>query len=181
MGRRRYRRTYRRQRNAYTWQSWKFNKSYTVDADSTDHHIVATLNPGVGEPGSERLFDAPHVLERIRGQLVHAGSGAGSTILYASLGITVMPIDAIQALNNAADADKPDIEDNTKGDDYLFYDSALCGSPVSVNTRQVDNKARRRVDVGHGLILLAKLENLHSSQNGAVGVAGNFRLLWKLG
>jgi len=182
MGRRQYRRrSYRREQKPMTWQSFARTGNYSVPSNQNVRFFLGTTFPGIDkENGNNVPFDAPHVLERIRGTVTHAGQLANG-VFTLDLAAMRLPKAAADLLDEQTDATKlPDPTMNSEGDDYLFYHSLICGTVVDRNTHEVDNKAKRKFDVGDALVWIMRANNSRS-QNGALQFGLNVRLLWKLG
>jgi len=184
----RHRRSYRRRRtnNTYTWQSFYLQKK--LDGPSSQGNssfVIGYTIPGVGDGGTVspaiRAFDAPHVLERIRGHICHDGAtpAPGNEASWFPFSIAAMRIPAGVIIDTD---DIPSIMNNTEGDDYFFYGSHVCGARVSNNIDQIDSKAKRRFDVGDKIAWLGNIINpFVSGFNADVDLSLNVRLLWKLG
>jgi len=185
MNRRRSRRSYRRN-NAYTWQSVAFQADLTgPSAGDNKSYILGYVTPGIGDgaalPTSIRPFDAPHVLERMRGHICHDGAtpAQGTEGNWFPFTIAAMKIPNGVIID---DSDIPSVVNNTDGDDYFYYGSHICGARVSSNVDPVDSKAKRRFDVGDKIAWIANIINPFTGNiNANVDVTVNLRLLWKLG
>jgi len=183
MNRRRHRRSYRRP-NAYTWQSFYLQKDLTgPSSQGNESFVLGYTVPGVGDAGdgNVRAFDAPHVLERIRGSVCHDGAtpapGNEANWFPFTLAAMRIPTGVIIDTDNI-----PSILNNTEGDDYFFYGSHICGARVSSNVDPIDSKAKRKFDVGDKIAWLANIVNpFVSGFNANVDLSINVRILWKLG
>jgi len=183
MGRRRSYRNYRRQHSpprSYTWQTYAATRdSGNLASGGTYKGSLGVMTPGVGALGSERAFDAPHVLQRIRGQCFHSLASSDN---LARLDIAALRIPSEFASLMSAETTQDDIIDitnNLEGDDYLWYESCFCGALVDSPISMIDNKAKRKLDVGDVIGWFYKLVNLDTVTI-ALKVSINARILWSL-
>jgi len=182
------RRSYRHRspQRSYTWQSVHVVNPIgpTIAADAVDKGVMVVTKPGVGMPGSERAFDAPHVLERMRGDCFHEANttSLNPAVLAVQMAALRIPSEFANTMEDETDqASIIDITNNLSGDDYLWYHSSFCGDKAEAPTViPVDNKARRKFDVGDVLAFLYRVSN-PTSADATFNLGLNFRLLWKLG
>ena len=179
---RRHRRSYGGKKPAYTWQNgYHYVENLSTPAAGSTKGVLGITTPGVGPSTGVRAFDAPHVLERMRGHAVHVGGGANNDEFAVYIAALRIPSEFVQLMSEQTDqADLIDITDNLEGDDYLYYGAHFCGAAVSENVDKIDNKAKRRFDVGDSLGWLYKIVNPQQSAT-TLNLGINVRLLWKLG
>jgi len=183
---RRRKRSYFRPRRSYTWQSVSIlnPESLSVPSNTVYKGYLGTVKPGVGAMGSERAFDAPHVLERIRGTCLHEASTTASNpgLAIVQMAALRVPSEFANSMEDETSQDDIlDITNNLSGDDYLWYESGYCGADADVDTvMPVNNKSRRKFDVGDVLAFLYRIDN-PSPGAASMTLGINLRLLWKLG
>ena len=189
MGRRRRRyRVPRRNRNL-SWQSTYGWKEITFPTSVGVHNFyLEEFHPGVTPEGggNPENFENEHVLERVRGSLVHdiigAESPSNDDVVQFVMAAFILPVEFGGTL---ADADMPNLFSNGDGDDYPLYEMGYCrpyGAGVAIQ-HPVDSKAKRRLHVGSRVVtccstIVNKAINTGSPK---IQLAWNLRWLWKLG
>jgi len=184
------RRSYRRgQKPVYTWQRiFTAQPRKTLPAGYTSWKI-GNFYPGVNDVDSAgnydtKPFDSPSTLMRIRGQIVHAGVGGSGTNSNSVVPVCVaMFAVPAELTTDLSDGDMPNLFLNADGDDYPLYLSEMCDVGQRINPEHdVDIKAKRRLEVGAGLIISAS-GYVPSGLAGtpAVDVGFNLSFLWKRG
>lgn len=183
-----YRRRYRARRRprAYTWQNWRVSptSSITLPNNKAYVNMISVLKPGVGDLNSITPFDAPHLLQRIRGSCYHDITGTSGTPEAYAFNMAALRIPSEFASLMEAETSQDsivDITNNLDGDDYCLYHSSFCGDDVSdVNAHVIDSKSKRKFDVGDVLGLILNVYNHATSGTVRLDFGINFRVLWEL-
>jgi len=126
------------------------------------------------------------VLERIRGSCAHVGDAGvipqGQTTIFP---VEMAACRVPAAVSRALDSDDlPDIIANLDGDDYFLFQSMICdvtSTNLSSGTLDViDNKAKRRFELGDGILWLLRVLN-PLTVDLDLDFRLNVRILWKHG
>ena len=183
----RYKRNYSRRRKEernYVWMRWNGDEILnSIPVNGGQASNVAYLEPGLGVGGGTGdnidHFEFETIVTRVRGEIGHFAkyhsTGSDQNWVPFNLGLIVVPVE----FNLES---SPDIRDNRKGDDYFMYHSALCNPSPSAgvnNTHIIDNKAKRRVDVGSQIALVYHAVNPTDAVVDVV-LGWNFSILFEL-
>lgn len=176
-------RRYRRRPQNTVWQPWRYHAELTLPANTNvNNKFLGAIYPGVVESDtSVDSFDDAHILERIRGAVLHnANGGVGDSVVLLNTGIFVVPKVLADKLT---DTDMPNLFHSDDGEDYPLYQSHICGTQggaPSSNIDQIDNKAKRRLSPGDILAVTISWQRVDGSGTVKIQLALNFRILWKL-
>lgn len=187
-----HRRTRRRYRKPTTWQSMNWVEEITGNASTSGPVVLKSTklvypgvqgSPRVGE--GDRAFDQPLVLERMRGMMTHDLPTSSNTVPeIVPVNVAALRVPAEVALGVSGN-EIPNLANNLEGDDYFFYHASLCGDQVSTqaSTEMVDNKAKRRFEVGDAILFLLNLtypQLASGSFQIKLAFGLNLRILWKI-
>lgn len=171
----------RRNKN-FVWQTFSHHKSLAnIPVGETRVGVLGVTTPGTGAVGSETPFDSDHTLQRIRGECAHIVAAANDNYATAAMAAMKVPKEFANVMNAETDQDKLiDITNNLDGDDFLWYHAAFCGADVTApNTDRIDNKAKRKFNVGDTLIWLYRVFNGDASSTLAIRLSVFGRTLWQ--
>ena len=181
------RRNYSRRRRENTvWQPYiQTWDQQNIPSKSFQHKLIDVVYPGIAKTGrtEDDYFEDQHVLERIRGTCLHnVDSGGGQTGQLVAVNMALFKVPA-QLTESLSDADMPDLFKSGDGEDYPLFMSMICGvgadEPTS-NLDVVDNKSKRKLDVGDAFALCLSYYNASTSTSLDLRIMLNLRFLWKL-
>jgi len=187
MPRYRYRRNSRsrRQKQNVTWQRMRVDENISTLAQSTvTVQKAAEFAPGVGASGGYRAFDDQVVLQRIRGTwswIADPATTDDDHVLQVVMFAFKVPAEVAQDIG---DDDLPNPWDTNEGEDYFFYETGsragVSANPFYFPTLQIDNRSKRRFDVGDRVVLCwAAHASGGASSVSNVGMSCNLSLLWR--
>lgn len=186
MARRRYyRRGYRRSKASMVWVPYSRVDDFTLTSNTYCREDWPAFKPGMtsGTSGDTEHFDQDVILERIRGTIVHNGTG-GVTNDNLFPFWSALLIAPANLLDKASGDELPDLRYNEDGDNYPFFDSSVCdvgSSSANVPTAHViDSKAKRRINVGDALKFFFGAMAPSFSGSAKIQLALNVRLLFRL-
>lgn len=184
------RRSYRRPRGSYVWQTYANTTDKNLNTNSGTTYAAelfsTPLIPGTGDPrdttGVQTPFTNDHTLERIRGEVYHEGRDVSVTQ------DTVFPL-VIAAVRIPAgfsiDRDEiPNLFDNTNiGNlDIIWQNNTICDAASTVQPSRgvVDQKSRRKFEVGDQIKWYFAFRGSFTDSNWYLEMVVNLRFLWKL-
>jgi len=176
---------YRRKPQNVVWQ--RAADAFTIDVPPGTPEGWLTgfysnnITPGIGLHDDHiDEFDDQHVLERVRGHVLHNAHGESIDLsLPISFAMLKVPIEF--TVNSNANT-----MDTQKGDDYFLFQNGLCGlgdARPTTNVDLIDNKAKRRFDPGDVIKILWSLflpRAVAVNQDIKVEIGFNLSFLWKL-
>jgi len=188
MARRRSSRSVRREDGNYVWQAFQNYQQKTNLGTGWQVRRLFDFYPGRQKSSDAAVqpFDDVVILSRFRGNIVHlmqGGSGAfKEKLVPIYVGAQVLPSGLAE--KTQADADQANPFFNGDGEDYFWYEANLCdagSSDLSPTLHAIDNKAKRKVNVGDLIRFNIGMYIDTTFGTGVdldIAVAG--RILWKL-
>ena len=187
MARRRYHRRSRREHN-YVWQAFQLRHEISLSGSGYLSANLGQVIPGIPVAKADGTgydmdpFDYEITLKRMRGHVIHQGSGSTSGD-DKNIPINIAMFKVPAAFKNAIET--PDlfaVED--EGDDYPLFYSHFC-NPSPTNALEaahvIDSKAQRKFEPGDAMRFAASLwRNSTFSTNSKIETLINVRVLWEL-
>jgi len=187
MPRYRNRRSYRsrRQKQNVTWQRFRLDENISSLAQTEiTVQKVGQFAPGVGATPDYRAFDDQVVLQRIRGTwswIADPATTDDDHILQVIFFAFKVPAEVAEDI---ADEDLPNPWNTNEGEDYFLYETGtragVTATPMYFTDKEIDNRSKRRFDVGDKLVFCwAAHASGGSTAVANCGMSANFSALWR--
>jgi len=162
------RRSYDKPKKELTWIPHKSFTPFLASSWNVTHYpYVLNLD-----------FDHETTLVRTRGT-VQALTNSSNAMMQLTLGGMILPRQFAASLDSD---DLPNPEMPDEGDDYFFYETFACvnNQITAITGRTIDNKAKRRIERGSSIVILARITGVNNTPSNAQAFIGlNLRHLFQ--